>query len=274
MTDLYAVVGNPISHSRSPRIHNGFAAQTGQDMEYTAICLPLDQFEAGVTAFFARGGCGLNVTLPFKEAAFALADQLTARAAAAGAVNTLWRDAHGKLQGDNTDGAGLVNDLTQQGISLAGKRLLIVGAGGAVRGVLAPLLAAHPAQLVIVNRSQDKAQALAEQLASSGPIVARTFDQLKDLPPFDLIINGTSASLQGDLPPLPPSVTGPHTQTYDMMYAAHTTPFNAWAEAQGAQTCVDGLGMLVEQAAEAFHLWRGVRPDSRQMLATLRAEGL
>jgi len=267
--DHYGVFGNPIAHSKSPLIHRLFAAQTGQSLSYEPLLAPLEDFVGFARAFFVNGR-GANVTVPFKEQAFRLADQLTARAQRAGAVNTLMKLDDGRLLGDNTDGAGLVRDLTvNAGLSLSGKRILLLGAGGAVRGVLEPLLAERPAALVVANRTVAKAEQLAREFADLGPIMASGFDWLDE--PVDLIINGTSASLAGDVPPIAASLIQlGHTLCYDMMYAKQATAFNAWAAAQGAAQTLDGLGMLVEQAAEAFYLWRGVRPDSAPVLAQLR----
>ncbi|MNZ86600.1 Shikimate dehydrogenase [compost metagenome] len=208
--------------------------------------------------------------MPFKEEAFRLADELSPRAARAGAVNTLKKLADGRLLGDNTDGAGLVRDLTvNAGLDLAGKRILLLGAGGAVRGVLEPLLAEKPAELVIANRTVAKAEELARLFSDLGPVLASGFDWIDA--PVDLIVNGTSASLAGELPPISPSLIQPgHTVCYDMMYAKEPTAFNRWAAEHGAARTLDGLGMLVEQAAEAFFVWRGVRPDSAPVLAELR----
>ena len=269
--DRYCVFGNPIGHSKSPLIHQMFAAQTGEQLTYEALLAPLDGFSAFAREFF-REGRGANVTVPFKEEAYRLVDELTARAARAGAVNTLKKLEGGRLLGDNTDGAGLVRDLTvNAGIALRGQRILLLGAGGAVRGVLEPFLAEQPLELVIANRTVAKAEELARLFADLGPVVASGFDWL-DVP-FDLIVNGTSASLAGELPPLAPSLIQPgHTVCYDMMYGKDTTAFNRWAQTQGAARTLDGLGMLVEQAAEAFHVWRGVRPDSAPVLAELRRQ--
>lgn len=270
--DLYAVVGNPISHSKSPLIHSLFAAQTGQAMEYTAIQAPLEGFEETVRDFFRRGGKGLNVTLPFKARAWQMADQRAPRAERAGAVNTLLLDARGRLCGDNTDGVGLVHDLrVNHDIVLAGRRILVLGAGGAVRGVLGSLIDAEPASILIANRTLAKAQELVRLFAGPVPLQACSFEGLTQT--FDLIINGTSASLQGDLPPLNPDLVDERTLCYDMMYSFDLTPFNRWALHQGAARAIDGLGMLVEQAAEAFFLWRGLRPDTAPVLRELRAEG-
>lgn len=267
--DSYGVFGNPIGHSKSPLIHRLFAEQTGQALSYEALLAPLDDFEGFARAFF-REGLGANVTVPFKEQAYRLADRLSDRARRAGAVNTLKKLADGALLGDNTDGAGLVRDLrVNAGFALGGKRILLLGAGGAVRGVLEPLLAERPAVLVIANRTLEKAEQLAHEFADLGPLVASGFDWMDES--VDLIINGTSASLAGEVPPLAASLIRPgHTLCYDMMYARGATAFNRWAAAQGAARTLDGLGMLAEQAAEAFFVWRGVRPDTAPVLAELR----
>jgi len=265
MTDRYAVFGHPIAHSKSPQIHTAFARQTGQDMTYEAILAPLDGFAVSVAAFIAAGGRGANVTVPFKEEAFRLASRLSPRAQRAGAVNTLVFEADG-IFGDNTDGAGLVADLTRNlHCALAGKRVLLLGAGGAARGVIEPLLDQQPAALVIANRTVSRAEELAELFGRG--IRACSFDAVDT--PFDLVINATAASLAGDLPPLSPRVFTPDTLAYDMMYG-RDTPFLDFARTHGARTA-DGLGMLVEQAAEAFCLWRGVRPDTAPVIARLRA---
>ena len=311
MSDRYAVFGNPISHSRSPAIHAAFAAQTGEDIVYTAILAPLDGFAASVRDFIAAGGRGANVTVPFKEEAFRLAARLTPRAKLAGAVNTLIfaapepaaADAPALITGDNTDGAGLLRDLEHNlGCRIAGRRVLLLGAGGAARGALGPLLAAGPAQVFIANRTAEKAAALASQFAQqlASPLAADAsarpcaaparpeiaggaFADLADLATlanhtdpggqgFDLVINATAASLKGEVPPLPAGIYAPGSVAYDMMYSPDgETPFLAAARAAGAARCADGLGMLVEQAAEAFFVWRGVRPDSGAVLAALRA---
>ncbi|MEO9523425.1 MULTISPECIES: shikimate dehydrogenase [Marinobacter] len=270
--DLYAVVGHPISHSKSPRIHSLFALQTGQAVEYTAIQAPLEDFADTVREFFERGGKGLNVTVPFKEQAWQLAEVRTERAEKAGAVNTLYRDDQGRLTADNTDGCGLVRDLTRNhGIRLNGARVLVLGAGGAVRGVLGPILQQQPASVTIANRTVAKAEALAQLFAPVAPgveINAVGFERPDQ--PYDLIINGTSASLQGDLPPLSPTVIGSETVIYDMMYSLQTTTFNQWALDNGAGRVFDGLGMLVEQAAESFRVWRGVQPETAPVIEELR----
>ncbi|MDD1021048.1 shikimate dehydrogenase [Pseudomonas protegens] len=269
--DQYVVFGNPIGHSKSPLIHRLFAQQTGQQLEYNTLLAPLDDFAGAARDFFAQGR-GANVTVPFKEDAYRLCDSLTERAQRAGAVNTLSKQADGTLLGDNTDGAGLVRDLTvNAGVSLKGKRILLLGAGGAVRGALEPLLAQRPASVVIANRTVEKAELLAELFADLGPVSASGFDWLQES--VDLIINATSASLSGDLPPIASSLIEPgKTVCYDMMYAKEPTPFCRWASEHGAALVLDGLGMLAEQAAEAFYLWRGVRPDSAPVLAELRRQ--
>jgi shikimate dehydrogenase len=273
--DHYVVFGNPIAHSKSPLIHRLFAEQTGQALDYQTALAPLDDFTGFAKQFFVSG-LGANVTVPFKEEAYRLADQLTERGRRAGAVNTLARQADGSLLGDNTDGAGLVRDLkVNHGVTLKDKRVLLLGAGGAVRGALEPLLAEEPYVLVIANRTVEKAERLAQEFADIGPVLPAGYDWLEE--PVDIIINATSASLSGDVPPIAPSLIQPgETFCYDMMYAKEPTAFCRWATEHKAGRAVDGLGMLVEQAAEAFYLWRGVRPDSAPVLAELRrfmAEG-
>ncbi|WP_434570787.1 shikimate dehydrogenase [Pseudomonas sp. Z3-8] len=269
--DRYVVMGNPIGHSKSPLIHRLFAEQTGQALDYTTLLAPLEDFAACAREFF-REGRGANVTVPFKEDAFRLADSLTERAQRAGAVNTLSKQADGRLLGDNTDGAGLVRDLTvNAGFSLKNKRILLLGAGGAVRGALEPLLAEAPSSLIIANRTVEKAELLAELFADLGPVSASGFDWLRE--PVDLIINATSASLSGDVPPIAGSLIEPgRTFCYDMMYGKEPTSFCRWAEEHGAAVAMDGLGMLAEQAGEAFFLWRGVRPDTAPVLTELRRQ--
>lgn len=269
MTDQYVVFGNPIGHSKSPLIHRLFAEQTGQVLEYTTALAPLDDFTAFATAFF-RHGRGANVTVPFKEQAFRLADSLTERAQRAGAVNTLIKLPDGGLRGDNTDGAGLVRDLTvNHGVTLKGKRVLVLGAGGAVRGALEPLLAEQPEVIVIANRTVEKAEQLAKEFSDLGPVFPSGFDWLEE--PVDIIINATSASLSGELPAIASGLIQPgETFCYDMMYGNEPTAFCRWAAEHKAGHAVDGLGMLVEQAAEAFLQWRGVRPESAPVLAELR----
>ena len=269
--DRYAVIGHPVAHSRSPRIHALFAAQTGQSLVYERIDATPAEFAAVTRAFFAGCGRGLNVTLPHKEAASALCAHLTARARRARAVNTLKAEGGGALLGDNTDGAGLVRDLEANlGVPLAGRRLLLLGAGGAVRGVLDPLLQRGPAEIVIANRTPARALGLAAEFAGTVPIRGCGLDAPGT--GFDLIINGTSASLVGELPGLPPGVVQPGTVCYDMAYGREDTVFVRWACAQGAARAAMGLGMLVEQAAESFLLWRGVRPETAPVLAALQRE--
>ena len=269
MTDRYAVVGHPVAHSKSPRIHALFAAQTAQDMAYDRLLAPLDGFANTVAGFFAAGGRGLNVTVPFKLEARALCVGCTARAAFAGAVNTLWSSSTG-VQGDNTDGAGLVADLTRWG-SLTSTRVLLLGAGGAACGVLLPLLEAGVGSVHIANRTIARAQALADKAAAMGrgAVTASAYEAVTGR--FDLVINATSASLAGDVPPVPRAALA-GALAYDMMYGAAPTVFMQAAMAAGARETVDGLGMLVEQAAEAFWVWRGVRPETTAVLATVRAE--
>ncbi|WP_223455137.1 MULTISPECIES: shikimate dehydrogenase [unclassified Pseudomonas] len=269
--DRYVVFGNPIGHSKSPLIHRLFAEQTAQKLDYNTLLAPLDDFSTCARTFFLEGR-GANVTVPFKEEAYRLANSLTARAQRAGAVNTLSKLADGSLLGDNTDGAGLVRDLTvNAGFSLKGKRILLLGAGGAVRGALEPLLAEQPASVIIANRTVEKAELLAELFCDLGPVSASGYDWL--LESVDLIINATSASLTGDVPPIASSLIEPgKTVCYDMMYSKEPTSFCRWASEHGAAVAMDGLGMLAEQAAEAFFLWRGVRPDTVPVLAELRRQ--
>ncbi|OLF51407.1 shikimate dehydrogenase [Pseudomonas chlororaphis] len=269
--DQYVVFGNPIGHSKSPLIHRLFAEQTAQQLAYTTLLAPLDDFVGCARDFFVEGR-GANVTVPFKEDAYRLADSLTARAQRAGAVNTLSKLADGSLLGDNTDGAGLVRDLmVNAGFGLKGKRILLLGAGGAVRGALEPLLAEQPASVIVANRTVEKAELLAELFDDLGPVSASGFDWLRE--PVDLIINATSASLTGDVPPIAASLIEPgKTLCYDMMYGKEPTVFCRWASEHGAAMAIDGLGMLAEQAAEAFFLWRGVRPDTAPVLAELRRQ--
>ncbi|MCF6336495.1 MAG: shikimate dehydrogenase [Gammaproteobacteria bacterium] len=274
--DTYAVMGNPISHSRSPQIHAAFAQQTGQRIVYTATQVDPGGFEQAVGNFFANGGKGLNITVPFKREAWKLANELGPEAKQAGAVNTLLMNAEGLLVGRNTDGVGLVRDILQNHAgSIAGKKILLVGAGGAARGVLQPLLAEIPAQLLIVNRTPSRAYELAADFNTSdnkqGTLTGGGFDDLAGQH-FDLIINATAASLQGEVPPLPDETCTANTWCYDMMYSAGPTPFMHWAEQHDAEKSVDGLGMLVEQAAESFFHWRGVRPNTAPVIQTIRAQ--
>jgi len=273
MTDRYAVVGNPVAHSKSPLIHAQFARQTGQDIEYGRLLAPLDGFRATVEAFRREGGRGLNVTLPFKLEAFELAQQRSARALDAEAVNTLRFDSDG-IVGDNTDGVGLVRDLEGNlGIGIAGKRVLLMGAGGAAQGVMGPLLDAGPAALLIGNRTENKAQTLVARFvarAEGAELRASSYDGLAGRA-FDLIINATSASLSDTVPELPRGVFAPGCAAYDMMYGKGLTPFLQLAQREGAARLADGLGMLVEQAAESFFVWRGVRPLTAPVIAQLKS---
>ncbi|TCK03588.1 shikimate dehydrogenase [Marinobacterium mangrovicola] len=271
MSDRYAVFGNPINHSKSPQIHAAFAGQTGEAVEYGAQCIPEDQFEACVEAFFREGGKGLNITVPFKQRAWAMAQWRSPAAERAGAVNTLYMNEQGQLCGDNTDGVGLVCDLENNRTRLQGARVLILGAGGAVRGVLEPFLSAGAAQIVIANRTASKAHELAQAFGDLGVVSGCGFKEI-DPAPFDLVLNGTSASLQGDLPPIPVDVVARRTTCYDMMYGAQQTPFCAWAAAAGSGKVMDGLGMLVEQAAESFRIWRGVKPQTGAVIETIRRQ--
>lgn len=268
--DRYAVIGHPIDHSRSPWIHTRFAQQTGQYLTYTAIDAAPEEFTPCVREFFAQGGRGLNVTVPHKLKALELVASLSARASTAGAINTIVRDADDRLRGDNTDGTGFVRDLTHNlGVLVAGRRVLLLGAGGAARGLLAPLLALEPSALVIANRASERALELSHLFAHHGPVQGIGFGQL-DSQHFDLIVNATAASLHGQLPPVPLAVLRTATVCYDLAYTQGGTRFTHWARECGVAQCFTGAGMLVEQAAESFLLWRGVRPDTAAILATLR----
>ncbi|MFM0618274.1 shikimate dehydrogenase [Paraburkholderia nemoris] len=272
MTDQYAVIGNPIGHTKSPLIHGLFAQETQQDMSYTAIegpVEPQDAFVRTVHAFVAAGGKGMNVTAPFKLKAFAIADERSERAALAGAANALsFKD--GRIVAENFDGVGLVRDIeVNLSLPMAGKRVLVLGAGGAVRGALLPFIAARPAELVIANRDIAKVKALVEQVASSGLLVTCGYGDLEGMGQFDLVVNATSASLTGELPPVPPSVFGPTGVAYELAYGKRLTPFLRLARNAGVLGIADGVGMLVEQAAEAFAWWRGVRPQTRAVIDRL-----
>lgn len=268
MTDRYAVFGHPIAHSLSPQIHTQFARQTGQDLTYEAIQAPLDGFSVSLLEFQEAGGKGANITLPFKEEAYRLCTRLTPRAERAQSANTLLFSG-GVVTGDNTDGAGLVADLTQNlSYSLKGKTILLLGAGGAARGVIDPLLAGAPDRLVIANRTARRAETLAAHFKQRGTITSCGLDEVDAS--FDLVINATAASLGGESLPLSGDIFKPSTLAYDMMYGKNLTPFMQLAQQHGAQVA-DGLGMLVEQAAEAFNLWRGVRPNTHPVIAALRA---
>lgn len=269
MSDLYAVMGNPINHSKSPQIHSAFAEQTDQDLIYSAILVPLEKFKDEADSFF-RNGRGLNVTVPFKEDAWQYADTYSSRALRAGAVNTLIKKENGLIHADNTDGIGLVRDITRNNrCNIDGKRVLVLGAGGAVRGILEPLLEEKPSEVVVANRTVSKAEALAQDFTDIGKISGCGFDKVEGQ--FDLVINGTSASLSGELPPIPETAVHLETVCYDMMYGAGLTVFNQWAQSLNVAATIDGLGMLVEQAAESFSIWRGVSPDSKAVIRLIRA---
>ena len=269
MTDQYAVFGNPIGHSKSPIIHSAFARQTGQDMSYKSILAPLDGFDDAVEAFIAAGGRGANVTVPFKQEAFQLVTRLTPRAELAGAANTLIFQGD-EIVGDNTDGVGLLRDITiNLGYPVAGKRVLLLGAGGASRGVVGPLLEAGIASLSIANRTVPRAKLVAERFAPLGPVTGCGYDELAGQS-FDIVINATSASLSGSMPALPVGIFAPGSLAYKMMYGMGDTPFRIFAREQGAAIISEGLGMLVEQAAESFFVWRGVRPEVRPVMELLQ----
>jgi shikimate dehydrogenase len=266
----YAVMGNPIKHSKSPQIHTAFALQTGQKIEYIAIQVDFGGFDQAVSHFQAYGGKGLNVTVPFKLEAYQRSDSLTERAQRAGAVNTLVFQDDGNVLGDNTDGVGLVSDITEYlHWPINGQRVLILGAGGAARGVLAPLLEQQPASLAIANRTVSTAQALADDFADMGHVTPGGYDSLPGQQ-FELVINATAASLQGEVPPLPDDLLSPGAHCYDMMYASQPTAFMQWASQRHAPHIADGLGMLVGQAAESFFVWRGVKPEVVSVIKAVR----
>jgi shikimate dehydrogenase len=269
--ERYAVIGHPIAHSRSPWIHARFAQQTGQHLTYAAIDAAPAELTARVREFFDEGGRGLNVTVPHKQAVLELMDELSERARIAGAVNTIVRNPDHTLRGDNTDGVGFVRDLTHNlGESIAGKRVLLLGAGGAARGLLAPLLSLQPREVVIANRASARALELAAVFAQRGPVRGTGFADL-GAQTFELIVNATAAGMRGELPPLAAEVLKRAGLCYDLGYAHGTTGFLQWAREQGVARCCDGAGMLVEQAAESFLLWRDVRPQTASVLAALRA---
>lgn len=268
--DHYAVMGYPIHHSQSPRIHSLFAEQTDQLLRYSAIEVPPERFEEEVQRFFKAGGHGLNCTVPLKERAFQYALVKSERAEAAKAVNTLMVQTDGTLFGDNTDGMGLVRDITiNLALSMTGRRILLLGAGGASRGILGPLLECQPHELVIANRTIEKAISLVNEFRNFGMIRGCGFSHI-DGAPFDIIFNATAASLHGELPELPLSLLAEGGICYDLAYGKEPTPFVRWGLQQGASLSVDGLGMLVEQAAEAFYLWRGIHPDTSSVIQLLR----
>ena len=268
--DRYAVFGNPIKHSKSPDIHARFAQQCSQTMIYRAVRIDPDGFATAATQFFEGGGAGLNVTVPFKRDAFEFADRLSERASRAGAVNTLARAEDGAIEGDNTDGIGLVRDLIANlGWAVQGLRVLLIGAGGAARGVLEPLLQEKPRELLVVNRTAARAEQLAQEFADIGPLVGGAYE-LIGARQFDLVINATSAGLSGAVPDLPGSLLTERSCCYDMVYGAEPTAFMRWSAHHAAWAVADGLGMLVEQAAESFYIWRGARPDTGPVINQLR----
>ena len=269
--DRYALMGHPVSHSWSPFIHGMFARATLQQMQYRLIDVAPEKYRSEAMQFFLDGGKGLNVTVPHKRAAAELVNELTPRAALASAVNTISLKGIGELIGDNTDGAGLVIDLEQNlGLQIADRRILLLGAGGATRGILGPLLERQPAEVVIANRTAARAAELVDDFAGIARLSSSGFDAIAGAG-FDLVINATAASLQGELPELPPAIVGPATICYDLAYAKGETPFTRWARERGAAATHKGWGMLVEQAAESFLIWRGVRPQTRQVLELLNA---
>jgi shikimate dehydrogenase len=263
--DRYALVGHPVAHSRSPLIHTVFARQTGQRLTYELIDATPEGFETAVRGFGAAGGKGLNVTVPHKQAAFALCEKVSEAAKVAGAVNTISIEG-GSLSGHNTDGIGLVRDITVNLRQvLAGKRIVVLGAGGAARGIVGPLLNEKPAELTIANRTKERADEIAAAFGGT-VLAAREFEDLTLVRPFDVVINATSAGLKGEPPPFPSAIVGPRSFCYDLVYGSSDTPFVVWAKAQSAARAVHGWGMLVEQAAESFAIWRGVRPDTKPLL--------
>ncbi len=268
--DRYGVMGYPVSHSRSPVIHRLFALQTGQELQYELLQITPDKLSVAVRQFQRTGGKGLNVTVPHKTEMVKLCDHLTERASTAGAVNTV-SFIDGEIYGDNTDGIGLLRDLAiNLGVTLDGANILILGAGGATRGIIGPLLEMQPASLRIANRTMDKAQALADHFSRSGPVSACRFNVVPVSEKYDLIINATSAGVKGEVPPYPAAAVSPDTLCYDLSYGLKPTPFSVWAREQGAKRSVMGWGMLVEQAAESFSIWRGVRPDTAPVLKQMK----
>jgi len=270
MTDNYAVIGNPISHSKSPLIHSEFARQTEQDMAYTAIEVPLDGFANSLKQLRdVLKLRGINITVPFKEQAWQQIENKSERAMRAGAINTILFNQDGSMYGENTDGIGLCQDLTvNHAVSLKDKRILLLGAGGAARGVVEPILAHQPKALFIANRTASKAEQLSTIFAELGTVRGGGFDDISAQ--FDVVINATAASLQGDVPPLPDNLLADNACCYDMMYSDNDTAFITWAKNHGAAKTIDGLGMLVEQAAEAFRLWRGIKPATNHVIAMFR----
>lgn len=271
--DNYCVMGNPVAHSKSPQIHAAFAEQTRQKIFYQAILVDEGKFKDSIKEFQRQGGKGLNITVPFKLDAWEASDQMSRRAERAVAVNTISFNDEGKIAGDNTDGIGLIRDLTiNHKLSIKDKNILILGAGGAARGILDPLFDEQADRVVIANRTVNRAEKLVDIFSDRGDISTCGFDELVSSN-FDIVINATSASLQGDVPPLPEGLVNKNTCCYDMMYSAADTPFVAWAKAHGAGIALDGLGMLVEQAAESFFIWRGVRPETGLVIDLVRRGG-
>jgi shikimate dehydrogenase len=264
--DRYGVMGFPVAHSRSPVIHQLFAQQTGQELRYELLRVAPEKLEEAVRQFQRTGGKGLNITVPHKRAVFRLVDHLSERASAAGAVNTL-TFRNNEIYGDNTDGIGLLRDLVVNlGLALEGANILILGAGGATRGIVGPLLEMQPRSACIANRTLKRAEDLVERFGSRGPVSASSFDAVPVAEPYDLVINATSAIHGSEMPPYPETAISPVTVCYDLSYSLHPTPFCKWALEHGAANAVMGWGMLVEQAAESFHIWRGVRPDTTPVL--------
>lgn len=264
--DRYGVMGYPVSHSRSPAIHRLFALQTKQNLEYDLLEVAPSKLESAIKRFRRKGGKGLNITVPHKAEVTRLVDHLSTRASSAGAVNTLvFRD--DDIVGDNTDGIGLMRDLlVNLKLDLTGSNILILGAGGATRGIITPLLDAEPESITIANRTLPKARILAEIFSATGPVSALRFEDLQHMSSYDFVINATSAGVKGEVPPYPESAINDKTFCYDLSYGLQSTPFSSWAAEQGAANSVMGWGMLVEQAAESFLLWRGVRPDTEKVL--------
>ena len=270
--DCYAVFGHPINHSKSPRIHQLFAEQTQQSLTYIAQDVPAESFDSAIDSFFKQGGKGINCTVPLKELAWQRADSLSKRAQFSKAVNTLALQEDGTLLGDNTDGLGLVADLTiNHGIPLSNSKILILGAGGASRGIIEPLMEQSPSSIVIANRTVEKAITLSTEFSQLGEISGSGYDAIKNQQ-FDLILNATSASLTGELPPLADTILAKNGCCYDLAYGNKPTPFVNWGKSHGAEKSLDGLGMLVEQAAEAFYIWRGVRPETSGVIELLNSE--
>jgi len=272
--DNYAVMGNPIVHSKSPEIHLAFAHQTGHILNYQSIYVPVGKFDFAIRLFQQRGGKGLNITLPFKHDAHNLSVNMTHRAKTAAAVNTIKFNEGGVIEGDNTDGVGLVRDLHRNSIQLADMRILILGAGGAVSGILSPLLEQQPESITIANRTRAKAESLVSLHHSAKNLNVSGLAELEELGSFDMVINAISSGLNGELPVLPESIIDENCICYDMVYGNAETVFVSWSKSRGAKMALDGLGMLVEQAAESFYIWRGVRPETASVINMLRDSGL